>query len=98
MRARLIVNPKSGSARAPEFVPLMSERLHVFVRFPEEYAIITIENRQERLLRLPPRGRTLRFALLERWLTARAASFFPGRETVDAFPFKIIRDAGIQPQ
>ncbi len=76
--------------------PLMSERLHVFVRFPDEYAIITIVNRQERLVKLSKQGRTERFALLERWLSARAATFFPGREVMDAFPFKIIRDADLR--
>jgi polyphosphate kinase len=76
--------------------PLLSERLHVFIRFPEEYAIITLENRAERLIRLEKRGRTLRFALLERWIAARAATFFPGREVIEAFPFKIIRDADLR--
>ena len=76
--------------------PLLSERLHVFVRFPDEYAIITIEDRQQRLVHLSKRGRTHRFALLERWLAARAATFFPGREIIEAFPFKIIRDADLR--
>ena len=96
IRARL-PNIKFLIRRSTEpLPPLASERLHVFVRFPDEYAIITIEERQGRMLRLSRRGRTLRFALLERWLAARAPSFFPGREVVEAFPFKIIRDADLR--
>ena len=75
---------------------LMSERLHVFVRFPGEYAILTIEHREGRLIELPRRGHTRRFALVERWLADRAEQFFPGREVVETFPFKIIRDADLR--
>jgi diacylglycerol kinase (ATP) len=32
MRARLIVNPKSGADRAPEYLPLINERLRTLVR------------------------------------------------------------------
>lgn len=78
------------------FVNLMSERLHVFVRFPGEYAIITIEDRAARLLKLSSTGKTLRYALIERWLSARAQDFFPNRELMEAFPFKIIRDADLR--
>jgi len=75
---------------------LQSERIHIFVRFPGEYAILTIQNREERLLRLPNQGRLRRFALLERWLADRAELFFPKREVVEAFPFKIIREADLR--
>lgn len=78
------------------FVNLMSERLHVFVLFPGEYAIITIEDRGSRLLKLASSGRTQRFALIERWVAAKAASLFPNREVMEAFPFKIIRDADLR--
>ncbi len=76
--------------------PLLSDRIHVFIRFPEEYAIVSIERRRLRLLRLPTVGRTYRFVLLERWLTARAAQLFPNREVLEAFPFKLIRDADLR--
>src|SRR5262249_13011569 len=75
---------------------LMSETIHVFVRFPREYAILTIQRRDERLVRLKPRGRMKRFALAEHWLADRAELFFPGREVVEAFPFKIIREADLR--
>ncbi len=75
---------------------ISSELIHIFVRFPDEYAILKMENRHARLLRLPSDGTTLRYVLLERWLAARAAEFFPDREVVDAFPFKIIRDADLR--
>ncbi len=77
--------------------PLMSERIHVFVRFPREFAVITIEDREARLVALSRRGRnTRRFALLERWLADRADDLFPDREVIEAFPFKIIRDADLR--
>ncbi|MCG3206092.1 MAG: Polyphosphate kinase [Elusimicrobia bacterium] len=76
--------------------PLTSERIHVFVRFVNSNAIIAIEERSARLLSLNPAGTTLRYALLERWLAARASSLFPGQEVIEAFPFKIIRDADLR--
>ena len=77
--------------------PLMGERIHVFVRFPREYAVITIEEREARLIALAGRGRRARrFALLERWISDRADDLFPGREVIEAFPFKIIRDADLR--
>jgi polyphosphate kinase len=84
--------------RFPESLPpLMGERIHVFVRFPREYAVITIEERESRLVALAGRGRRARrFALLERWLSDRAEDLFPGREVIEAFPFKIIRDADLR--
>ncbi len=72
--------------------PLMSERIHVFVRFPNEYAVISIEARDARLMELSNK----RFALVERWLSARAKELFPGKEVIEAFPFKIIRDADLR--
>ncbi len=84
--------------RFPESLPpLMGERIHVFVRFPREYAVITIEDREARLVALAGRGRRARrFALLERWLADRAEDLFPGREVIETFPFKIIRDADLR--
>ena len=83
--------------RFPESLPpLMSSRIHVFVRFPREYAIITIEEREARLIALAGRGRGRRFALLERWIADRADDLFPDREVIEAFPFKIIRDADLR--
>jgi len=76
--------------------PLVSERIHVFVRFPREYAIITIEERDARLIALSSKDGVRRYALLERWLSDRAEDLFPGREVIEAFPFKIIRDADLR--
>jgi polyphosphate kinase len=82
--------------RSTESPPtLMSEYLHVFVRFPGEYAILTIQDRERRLISLPSRG-ARRFALAERWLAEKAEEFFPGREVVESFPFKIIREADLR--
>lgn len=76
--------------------PLLSERIHVFVRFPREYAVITIEDREGRLIALPAKDGVKRYALLERWLADRAEELFPGREVIETFPFKIIRDADLR--
>ena len=84
--------------KSTELAPrsLMSERIHVFVRFPGEYAILTIQDRESRLLELPRKGSHRRFALIERWLAERAEVFFPDREVIEAFPFKIIREADLR--
>ena len=76
--------------------PLLSERIHIFVRFPGEYAIISIEEREARLVELKPAEGMRRYVLLERWITARAQTFFPDRQVIEAFPFKIIRDADLR--
>ncbi len=78
------------------FPDLRSARIHVFVRFPGEYAFISIEEREARLLELPPAKSGRRYVLLERWLSARAAQLFGGREVIEAFPFKLIRDADLR--
>lgn len=75
---------------------LISDTIHVFVRFPGEYAILTIQERDQRLLALPSKDGVRRFALAERWLAARAERFFPGREVIEAFPFKLIREADLR--
>lgn len=76
--------------------PLLSDRLHVFVRFANSNAIIAIEERSARMIQLNPMGSTLRYALVERWLAARAAQLFPNQKVIEAFPFKIIRDADLR--
>ncbi|MBI3287906.1 MAG: polyphosphate kinase 1 [Elusimicrobia bacterium] len=83
--------------RYPEAPPaLMSERLHVFVRFPREYAVVTIEDREGRMVQLPTRDGVRRYALIERWIADRAEDLFPDREVIETFPFKIIRDADLR--
>lgn len=83
--------------RAADPIPsLWSERIHVFVRFPGEYAIVTIEEREGRVIELPTVAGIRRYALAERWLRARAPEIFPDREVIEAFPFKIIRAADLR--
>jgi len=83
--------------RSSESLPhLRSERLHIFVSFPGEYAVITIRERQERLHQIRGGSPGRHFVLLERWIAARAHKFFPGREVLEAFPFKVIRDADLR--
>lgn len=71
---------------------LQSDRLHIFVRFHGEYAIITLEERERRLLRLVSADGTAVFALTERWICANVHELFSGREVIEAFPFKMIRE------
>lgn len=88
---------KTSVRRYPEPPPpLLSERIHVFVRFPREYAIVTIEERDARLIALPTKDGMRRYALLERWLADRAEELFADREVIETFPFKIIRDADLR--
>ncbi|HVE14433.1 MAG TPA: polyphosphate kinase 1, partial [Elusimicrobiota bacterium] len=80
--------------RSSEPLPVLrSNRIHVFVRFPGEYAVLSIESREARLIELPATPGAAGYVLAERWLCARAARLFPGREVIEAFPFKIIRGA-----
>ena len=80
---------KKSSDPLPE---LKGDRLHVFVRFPGEYAVISIEERELRLLRLASPEGTAAFALAERWLCSKVHELFKNREVIEAFPFKIIRE------
>jgi len=83
--------------RSTEPLPALSSgRIHIFLRFPREYAILTIPAREERILRLPSAKGERIYALADRWLASRAARFFPGREIIEAFPFKLIREADIR--
>lgn len=76
--------------------PLKGDTINVFIQFSGEYAVITLPERESRLLQLPSAGRTLRFVLLDRWLTARAQKLFPTKKVLEAYPFKIIRDADLR--
>ncbi|MDE2291757.1 MAG: hypothetical protein KGL53_06710, partial [Elusimicrobia bacterium] len=75
---------------------LPSDQLHVFVSFPGAYAIVSILDRQGRLLRIPSKGAGIHYVLLERWLADRAAKLFPEQEVLEAFPFKVIREADLR--
>jgi polyphosphate kinase len=51
---------------------LASDRIYVFVRFPDATAIVTFDERGTRLAQLASQGFMLRYALIERWISARA--------------------------
>ncbi len=70
---------------------LESDRIYVFVRFPEEYAVIKIK-REQRLLRLSSAPDSAIFILGERWICSHIRDYFLGREVIECFPFKIIRE------
>ncbi|MBI5622455.1 MAG: polyphosphate kinase 1 [Elusimicrobia bacterium] len=75
--------------------PLQSQKIYVFVRFARRYAIIDLGERENRLVELPPDGKTSVWGLADRWVASRAQNMFPDREAIEAFPFKIIRDADL---
>ena len=75
---------------------LRGNRIHIFIRFAKEYAVVSLEHRSDRLLHLSDHAAGRRHVLLDRWIAARAQSFFPSREVLEAFCFKIIRDADLQ--
>ena len=55
----------------------MSERIHVFVRFPREYAVVTIEEREARLVALT-RRRDVMGGLVNGTVTTAAAVIVAG--------------------
>ena len=71
---------------------LKGEGIHIFIRFPGEYAFITIVESELRLLRLASPEGTAAFVLSERWLCSKVHELFKDREVIEAFPFKIIRE------
>ena len=97
---RAVLPPlKYMNRRNTEPLPwLDGDRIYVFVRIPDATAIVTFDDRGARsgFAPLASQGFTLRFALLERWISARARELFPDREVIEAFPFKIIRDADLR--
>ncbi|MCX5788431.1 MAG: polyphosphate kinase 1, partial [Elusimicrobia bacterium] len=97
IRARL---PKMSfcARKNTESLPyLESARIHVFVRFPADYVILSIDERDARLVELPPAGEgVVRYALLERWLSARAGELLGRTDMIEAFPFKVLRDADLR--
>ncbi|MCM2266244.1 MAG: polyphosphate kinase 1 [Elusimicrobiales bacterium] len=90
---KLSISRRKASETLPE---LKGDRLHVFVRFPGEYAVITLDKREQRLLRLTSPDGTAAFALTERWICAKVHELFPDKEVIEAFPFKVIREHGLR--
>ncbi|MBI5883600.1 MAG: polyphosphate kinase 1 [Elusimicrobia bacterium] len=74
---------------------LLSQKIYVFVRFARRFAVVDLGERENRLVELPPDGKTVVWGLADRWVAARVQSIFPNREVIEAFPFKIIRDADL---
>lgn len=79
-----------------DFPALEGDQINIFVRFPNEYAIINFPEPAKRLLLLSSELPSMRFVLLDRWIATHAESLFPHRTVLEAFPFKIIRDADIR--
>ncbi|MBI5200239.1 MAG: polyphosphate kinase 1, partial [Elusimicrobia bacterium] len=75
---------------------LESSRIHVFIRFPAQYAILSIDEREARMVELQAEPGQARYALLERWLRAKAGDLLGRTDVIEAFPFKILRDADLR--
>jgi polyphosphate kinase len=100
MRSRLAQAPFILN-RSEEPPPrLAAQRTYVYVRFPREYAIVDVGDRNQRLIELPAKPGQRRFGLADRWVAARASALFPKRSVLEAFPFKVLRDAeiGLDPE
>lgn len=74
---------------------LYGTNLHIFVRFRDSYAIVRFKNQQERLLKLRNIGKKQRFALLDRWIMAKAEKIFKHKEVLEIFSFRFLRNADI---
>ncbi len=71
---------------------LKSETIYIYVRFVDEYAVIGFDTTDKRLIKVEDNDYRLSFVLLERWLLAHIKQYFPGKEIIETFPFKIIRE------
>ncbi|MDZ4677485.1 MAG: polyphosphate kinase 1 [Oligoflexia bacterium] len=76
---------------------LDGSRLYVFVRFKTKFAIISLADTADRLVRLPGDVSqvTHHFVLAEKLIVAGAQHLFPDEPVLEAFPFKLIRDADV---
>ncbi|MBI5208607.1 MAG: polyphosphate kinase 1 [Elusimicrobia bacterium] len=87
---------KAMLCRSAESPPaLQSQKIYVFVRFQRQYALVDLGERENRLVELPPDGKTTVWGLADRWVATRVRNIFPGQGAIEAFPFKIIRDADL---
>ncbi|MCX7958507.1 MAG: polyphosphate kinase 1 [Deltaproteobacteria bacterium] len=71
---------------------LKSETIYIYVRFVDEYAIIGFDATDKRLIKVNDSRYKMSFVLLDRWIVEHINGFFPERNIIEAFPFKIIRE------
>lgn len=69
---------------------ITKDKVHVFVKFPQEYAIISLKNREQRLLRIDSSPDKYVFAMIDKWICDHLTEIFPGKDIIEAFPFMII--------
>ncbi|MCX7944678.1 MAG: polyphosphate kinase 1 [Deltaproteobacteria bacterium] len=74
---------------------LKSEAIYIYVRFVEEYAIVEFDTTDNRLIKVEDEKYRLSLVLIERWIISHIRQFFPQRDIIEAFPFKIIREHNI---
>ena len=74
---------------------LYGSDIHIFVHFPDEYAVIRFKKIQDRLLELSSVDGVRRFALLERWIMFKAQKLFKNKQVFGTFAFRLLRNADI---
>jgi polyphosphate kinase len=74
---------------------LAGGRIHVFARLRDRFAILSWPDNAERLVRVPQELAVAKvhFLLAEKMIVAAANNYFANDTVLEAFPFKVIRDA-----
>ncbi len=80
------------------FKALSGGSIHVFVKLKDKLAILNLAEGADRLVLLPPSIAKAKhhYILSERLMAAAAQNYFPNDTVLEAFPFKVIRDADVK--
>ncbi|MCL2484521.1 MAG: polyphosphate kinase 1 [Endomicrobia bacterium] len=74
---------------------LYGSDVHIFTHFLDEYAVIRLKKRNDRILELPSNNGSRKFVLLERWLMFKAQKLFKNKQILGTFAFRLLRNADI---
>jgi len=76
---------------------LASGRIHVFARLKDRFSVLSWPENFDRLIRVPSVTNQVKthYLLAEKLMAAAADHYFPNETVLEAFPFKIIRDAEV---
>lgn len=77
------------------FNTLPGGQIFVFVRLEKRFGVLSFPQGMDRLISVPKKHAQApkHFLLAEKLAVAAAQSFFPKERVIEAFPFKVIRDA-----
>ncbi|MCC6277929.1 MAG: polyphosphate kinase 1 [Oligoflexia bacterium] len=87
------------TVKSPEvFQQLEGGKIYVFVRLQDRIEILSLKKPEDRLIRLPSKLSqvTHHFVLAERLIVALTGVIYKGEPVLEAFPFKLIRDADVE--